>query len=233
MTERAHPYDLVFANEELEGTAFPAIRDEADVRGVDPGDREAVLLLEGMGELMRGLLLPDASAPAFAQFSAIVYHAYHYWLAGKQTTSIDEPTLRKMLQPATEIGSWDMVPPAPAGYVQLPRNLLFARVEEGAPAEGVDGFFYVMRGVNDPAVPPFPRLDVLLVLGLVPNRAGYSVVEVTTDVTAGVAGHFGDVQAREAGEDFENILPGGEGRLFAVTNEMEVLKLVSRVFHES
>lgn len=230
MSERAHPYDMVFANEELEGAAFPAIRDEADVRGVDPGDREAVLLLEGMGELMRGMLPPAASAPAFAQFSAIVYHAYHYWLAGKQTAVVEETTLRQLLSATTEVGSWDMAPPAPAGYVQLPRNLLFARVEDGAPAEGVDGFFYVMRGVADPAVPPFASLAVLLVLGLVPNRAGYSVVEVSTDVTSEAAGHFCDVRARELGDDFENILPGGEGRLFAVTNALEVLKLVSRIF---
>src|SRR5687767_13323226 len=141
MSERGHPYDLVFANEDLEGTAFPAIRDEADVRDVDPGDREALLLLEGMGELMRGMLLPDAGAPAFAQFSAIAYHAYHYWLAGKQTFRIDESELRRLLAADLQIGAWDTVPPAPAGYVQLPRNLLFARVEEGAPAEGVDGFF--------------------------------------------------------------------------------------------
>lgn len=231
MSARSHPYDLVFASDELEGTAFPAIRAEAEARGVDPGDREALLLLEGMGELMRGLLPPDASAPAFAQFSAIAYHAYHYWLAGKQTQLVGDDALRRLLDPATRIGSWDMVPPAPAGYTQLPRNLLFARVEADAPAEGVDGFFHVMRGVNDPAVPPFARLDVLLVLGLVPNRAGFSIVEVSTDVTAEAAGHFGDVQAREQGNDFENILPGGEGRLYAVTNTLEVLKLVSRVFH--
>jgi hypothetical protein len=107
---------------------------------------------------------------------------------------------------------------------------VFARVKENVPAEAVDGFFFVMpadEGTN----PPYSGLDILLVLGLVPNRAGYSVVEMNTSLPEDLSGRFIDAPARETGEDFENILPGGEGRLFALTNTIEVLKLVSGVFH--
>jgi hypothetical protein len=227
MSERIHPYDLVFANE-LEAEVFPQIREEAEERAVDVRDTERFLMLEHVGQLLRALRPPEAQGAAVSQFGAIVTHAYHFWLAGKPTFAIDEPVLRSLLGGATLIGSWDMVPPAPAGYVQLPRNMLFARIAEGAQAEAIDGFFFIMPGVNDSAVPPYERLAVLLVLGVLPQRAGFSVIQVSTTVTADAPGHLGDVTARADGNDFENVLPGGAGRLFAVTNELEVLKLVSR-----
>lgn len=227
MSERIHPYDLVFAGA-LEGEGFAQIREDAEEREVDVRDTERFLMLEHVGQLVRSLLPADVQAVAVSQFGAIVTHAYHFWIAGKPTFVIDEPALRSLLGDATPIGSWDMVPPAPAGYVQLPRNTVFARIAEGAQAEAVDGFFFIMPGANDPAVPPYERLSVLLVLGVLPHRAGFSVIQVSTTVTADAPGHFGDVTAREAGNDFENVLPGGADRLFAVTNTLEVLKLVSR-----
>jgi hypothetical protein len=216
-----HPYDMVFAMPELEGTAFPAIQKEAEERGVDLQDHERVLLLEGMGELMRSLLPPDAASPAFAQFAPIVTHAFHYWLEGKQTFAVEEAALRSMIDGTGLIGEWVLAAPARAGYVSLPRNLIFSRIDESAQAEAVDGFFFILNEA---------RLDVLLILGLVPNRAGFSVINIAGMLSDATAGHFGDVQAREDGTDFENVLPGGSGRLYALTNAMEALKLVSRTF---
>jgi hypothetical protein len=216
-----HPYDMVFAMPELEGTAFPAIRKEAEERGIDLHDHERMLLLEGMGELMRSLLPPDAASPAFAQFAPIVTHAFHYWLEGKQTFAIDEGALRSMLDGTGAIGEWRLAAPARAGYVSLPRNLVFSRIDENAQAESVDGFFYILGDA---------RLHVLLILGVVPNRAGFSIISVGGMLSDEAVGHFGDVQARPDGSDFENVLPGGGGRLYAITNAMEALKLVSRTF---
>ena len=221
MTGRVHPYDMVFAMPELEGTAFPAIRTEAEERGVDLHDHERVLLLEGMGELMRSLLPADAASSAFAQFAPIVTHAFHYWLEGKQTFAIDEAALRSMIDGTGAVGDWQMVAPARAGYVAFPRNLIFSRIDESAPAESVDGFFYILGDT---------RLDVLLILGVVPHRAGFSIINIAGMLSDAPMGHFGDVQARENGVDFENVLPGGTGRLYAITNAMEALKLVSRAF---
>jgi hypothetical protein len=221
VTGRAHPYDMVFALPELEGTAFPAIRKEAEERGVDLHDHERMLLLEGMGELMRSLLPADAAAPAFAQFAPIVTHAFHYWLEGKQTFAIGEATFRSMIDGTGALGDWQMAAPARAGYVALPRNLIFSRIDESAQAESVDGFFFILGK---------ERVDVLLVLGLVPNRAGFSIISIAGMLRDAPGGHFGDVQARDEGVDFENVLPGGGGRLYALTNTMEALKLVSRTF---
>ena len=229
MSERAHPYDLVFGLPEFETERFPAIGGDAETHGVDVYDREAFLLLASVGELLRALLPPDSTGTAFEQFGPIVAQAFQYWLNGKQTFTLEEAKLRELLGSAAAIGAWDMAPPTPAGYVQLPRNVLFARIDESAHAEAVDGFFFTMPGLNDPAVPPYSHLDVLLVLGLVPHRGGFSVIAVTAPITAEAPGHFGDAQARAAGADFTNVLPGGE-RLFAVTNTLEVLKLVARCF---
>lgn len=229
MHERTHPYDLVFGAGEFESRIFPSIRDEAQERGVDVWDRGALLQLVTVGELLRSLLPPDSGATAFEQFSSVVVHAFHFWLSDKHTYTIDDATLRTLLSAETHVGAWDMAPPFPAGYVQLPRNLLFARIDEGVAAEAVDGFFFTMPGLNDPAVPPFVELQVLLVLGLMPHREGFSIIDIVTPFPAELPGHFGDAQAREEGSDFANVLPGGE-RLFALTNRLEALKLVSRCF---
>jgi hypothetical protein len=221
MSERLQPYDMVFGTGGFEAEVFPAIREEAEARGVDVHDRERFIMLVAVGDLMRAMLPDDAGTSATQQFSALVWHAYHCWLARKPVFEIDGIALRKLLSADTVVGSWDMTPPAPAGYVQLARNTVFARIDENAQPEAVDGFFFVMPGVG--------IVDALLVLGLVPQRGGFSVVEAGTSVTAEAAGHFGDVKARPEGDDFSNLLPGGE-RLFAITNTLEALKLVSRCF---
>lgn len=218
MSTRLHPYDLVFATPELEGEAFPQIREESEARAVPADNREQFLMLETMGDLLRSLLPPDAGAPAFTQFGAIAMQAYSYWLAGKHTFTIDEAVLRGLLA-HDFIGSWHMSAPAAAGYVQLPRNIIFARIEESAHAEAIDGFFF-RQG---------ERLELLLVLGLMPSRAGYSIIDVPAELPPEDAAHFGDIKAREEGEDFANVLPGGD-KLFAITNSMEALKLASRCF---
>lgn len=230
MNTSPHPYDLVFGIPEFEAEEFPGIKQEAEERGVDPRDIPQFIMLATVGALMRSLLPADANKDAVKQFSAVVTHAYHYWLAGKQSFEIDDATLRRLLAPDVVVGSWDMAPPVPAGYVRLPRNVIFARIDETATPEAIDGFFFIMPGTHDAAVPPNERLDALLILGLVPQRGGFSVIDITTTVTAEAVGHFGDVVAREGGCDFENVLPGGEGRLLAVTNTLEVFKLIARCF---
>lgn len=217
MSRRTHPYDFAFGAPEIEGALFPRIREEADTRAVDATNREQFVLLETVGDFMRSLLPPDARRAAVMQFGAIVHHAYHYWLAQKKTFEFDARALSAIVSPEMVAGDDPISPPAPAGYVQLPRNLVFARIEEAAPAEAADGFFFRHDDRH---------LDILLVLGLVPNRAGFSIVDVTAPVTE----PFANAAARETGNDFENILPGGAGRLFALSNSQEVMKLAARSF---
>ena len=90
---------------------------------------------------------------------------------------------------------------------ELPRNLLWARVSDQAAPEPVDGFFWTSPSdhTGRPA-----RLDVVLCAGIRPGRPGFAAYEIAAPLPAEAPGHWGDLEARENGSDFENILPGGE-----------------------
>jgi hypothetical protein len=224
---RIHPYLLAFADERFELTEFPAIREESEQTGVPATVPEHFLELRTVAPLLREVLAEGS----VEQFGPLLFHAYHFWRYGKHVFGLTAPLSRELLGPFGTIGVWENVPPAPAGYLQLPRNLLWARIDENAPAEAIDGLFWVMVGENDPAVPPFPRLDVLLVLGLVSGRPGFSIAALDIELDGDPQGHWGDAQMRENEEDFANILPGGElQRLHGIQTEGEVFKLLSRCF---
>jgi hypothetical protein len=118
--------------------------------------------------------------------------------------------------------------PAPAGYLQLPHQLLWTRIAEGAPAEAADGFFWSMPAAEEGA--RSERLDLLLVLGMRRGRPGASLVDVTVE-SAGELAQWADPEARPGGPDFGNILPGGELRDYlGLVTQAEVLKLASLCF---
>jgi hypothetical protein len=148
---------------------------------------------------------------------------------------------------AEPIGGWHFRAPAKAGYLHLPRNLLWARVTEDVPAEPADGFFWTMidtaaRGSEDAEVgdggarlePRLPAsVALLLVLGLREDRPGFTVVDAMAS-PPDPPGHWGDTNARGEGEDFANILPGGElSHLHGIVNVAELFKLASRAFHHA
>jgi hypothetical protein len=228
---RAHPYELAFADPAFEETHFPAMRAEIERVGVDGADPAQFLELRAVAGVLR-TVLDDALETAVARFGPLLFQGYHYWLFNQRTIELDVPALRNILGDHPEIGVWELIPPTGAGYLQLPRNLLWARIGPDATPEAVDGLFWTMIGSGDPLVPPFPRIDLLLVLGLVPNRPGFSVVEVSTPLGDDPQGHWGDAKARDDRQlDFANVLPGGElQQLHSLETTGEVLKLVSRAF---
>lgn len=207
------------------------MREQAEQMGMDTSDPAQLLELRGAAEVLR-TVLSDADESAVASFGPLLFQGYHFWRFGKRVIELDAALLRPLLTDQLQIGSWQMIPPTGAGYLQLPRNLVWARIAEGSIPEAIDGLFWTMIGAGDPLVPPFSRLDLLLVLGLVPNRPGFSVIEVNTTFGDDPQGHWGDVKGREDAQlDFANVLPGGElQQLHAVETTGEVLKLLSRVF---
>ena len=111
-----------------------------------------------------------------------------------------------------------MAPPARAGYVRLPRNRVWSRISEDAHAEAIDGFFFV-------------DCNILYVLGLLPGRPGFSIMEVSGQLADAQQTSVAELKARDTGEDFANVLPGGELQgHFAITNNVEALKLAARCF---
>jgi len=86
-------------------------------------------------------------------------------------------------------------------------------------------------GEVDPAAEAGAGLEVLLVLGLRGDRPGLSTIRIGADPAAVESGHWCDEEGRPGGEDFANVLPGGEMEgLHSLLTEAEVLKLVSRCF---
>lgn len=226
---RLQPYDLAFAGTPFESEHFPLIEEDAAAHQARTAEPAEFLMAAPVGSVLRDVL-EDQDGTAAEQFGPLLYQGYHFWHFGRQVFSLEESELRSLLDDTTPIGDWPLTAPAPAGYLQFPRNLVWSRIEEGARPEPVDGIFWTMVGTDAPGDPPFPRIDLLLVLGLLPGRPGFSVIPAGATLPA-ENGHFGDIDAREHGIDFRNVLPGGElQNLYALTNEAEVLKLVSRIF---
>lgn len=167
---------------------------------------------------------PD-DTDAIRQYGRLLYHAFHYWRAHKPTRRVDEAGLRWLLDDVSSVGDWSLNPPASSGYVQLPRNLVWAEPAPGLRPEPADGFFWTLTEPADEAA----QLHVLLVLGVRPDRAGFSVVPATGVLDT--EPHWADINARPDGTDFETSLPGGEmDQLYSIETAAEVLKLASLCF---
>jgi hypothetical protein len=264
---RPTPWDVVFADDRFDKDSFPAIEQEARERGIDPATPDRFLLLSSVGNLLHELA-PDAGGEQPADrppldsvrlFGPLVFQAFHFQRHGHTVLDLDENEARKIMGSAEPIGGWPFRTPAQAGYLHLPRNLLWARVTDEVPAEPADGFFWTMidtaaRGskhanerdvdrldsdaiVGDVRAGREPRLPasvaLLLVLGLREDRAGFTVVDAIAS-PPDPPGHWGDTNARGEGEDFANVLPGGElSHLHGIVNVAELFKLASRAFHHA
>lgn len=227
MSERESPYDLFFRRGRIDfETRFQAVREEAEQRGVVVDDPERFVMLGSVGALLREMVLDEAAADdagelwqalpahAIAQAGALLYHAYRFRDAGARVLSLDELTTRALL--AAPSAAADPVAFPDAGYLQLPRNLVWARADEDGPAEPLDGFFFAAGR----------RFDLLLALGVRPRRPGFTAIPLAVEPQA-LAG-ITRAPAREGGADFANILPGGEiDRLFGLTSPAEALKLAA------
>lgn len=237
MSARRTPYEAVFRNARYEAEIFPAIRAQAAAHHANDAVPDEILLLEAAGVLLRELP-PDLAtqaeylppAAALREYGALVFHAYRYWSWGRRTLVVDEALTRALLAREERLGEWALAPPHPAGYLQLPRHLLWAKVDPDATPEAVDGFFWSAGGQPNEAT--LQRLDLLFVLGIRPDRPGFSVIELDVPLPAEPPGHWGDIRGRDDAPDFANVLPGGELRgLHSMVSVAEALKLVSRLFH--
>jgi hypothetical protein len=233
-TARVTPYSLIFEHDLFEARFFPAIEEEAAARGGDARSFETFVALEQVTELL-GRLLPDseaggaASAAVLARHARLLYHAFHFWRQDARVYALDPELARTLLQPTP----WRDVAdgfdaPAPSGYAQLPTHLLWARVEAESPPEPVDGFFWTLGidGYDGGA-----RLELVFALGLRSGRPGLSLIDVSARIDAATPAGWERQPGRDDGNDFANILPGGElNELRAIVTEAEAVKLAGRWF---
>ena len=219
MNAATTPYALIFRDTGITEEYFPRVRDQLPDGG-SHRDRDAFFTAPAVGELL-AVIAPETGAGA-AQIGLLTYHAFHHWRAGAEVWTLPEDELRALLA-AGPLAEGPLAPPAEAGYFQLPRHRIWVAAEPAAPAEPVDGFFWVAAQQEQEWSP-----EVLIVLGMHAGQAGVSVVELASSPLP-PAGHWANIEGRGDGQDFANVLPGGE-HLLGLRTAGEALKLVSRVF---
>ncbi len=234
---RTDPYALAFGAEAIDDRLFPPIEQEAEARGFDLEDPDRFLFLSSVGRLLQAIagaseagadtLAPDAgeagpdAGEALRQHGRLLYHAFHFWRAGKVFVELEEDRIRRLLDAENPASDRELVAPAVAGYLRLPRNLVWAAPEPGLRPEPADGFFWMLE--------PGRSLHVLAALGVRPDRPGFSVVTASGDLAR--EAHWADADARPGGLDFATTLPGGElDRLYSLETTAELLKLASLCF---
>jgi len=207
----------VFAHPSIEVVRFGAIQEDLELRDAAPTDPDAFALLEPVRRLVEVIGPEEPGGPrgdVFRAHARLVYHAFHYWRAGKPSYALDRAAARALADPGP-MGDT----PGGAGWLELPGTLFWTRVEPSATPEPVNGFFW--------AAPP-GELQVLLVTGMRADRPGFG----TLDARAGFGPRGFDerFEARPDGQDpFANILPGGElDGLRSVVTRGEALTLAGR-----
>ncbi len=224
---RSTPYELVFTGGDFESTIFPGIRDEAAAMGVDPTEPERFAFLTRAADTIRQVTPDDAPPEALEQYRALLFHAYHFWRAGRMLYTFEPSAARFLVEAPPRLEGWSFTSPAPAVYVQLPANLFWSSIAPEVPPEPVDGFFLKIGVDQDAEGRSAARLEVLLVLGIRRARAGFSVIPLSAELTGGAPAAWG--AGDRAGGDFSNTLPGGEIEgLYSMLTTDEVLKLVAR-----
>lgn len=228
---RPTPYELVFDAVRYEARTFPEIRTDAERSRVEPLLRDQFNLLASAGEAVREVIPEDAPVEAFEQYRSLLFHAFNFWRYGRRVYFVDPAVARYLVEAKPQLRGWDLVLPHPAVYVQLPPNLFWGSVSPDSTPEPIDGFFVTAADVRDAFDNPSRRLEILLVLGLRRNRAGFSVIPFDTETGPGIAAAWAESSGRDEGADFSSVLPGGEmAGLYSVLTVGEVLKLLGRVF---
>ena len=226
---RITPYELVFGAPDFEARIFPRIGDEADVSGSDPLHRSRFAFLTSATELARSLVPEEAPAEALEQHEALLYHAYNFWRYGKRVYLLEAPVARYLVEAAPSPGEWELVLPHPSVYLQLPPNLFWASVSPESTPEPVDGFFVTSAEGDDPLGEPYREVQVMAVLGIRRDRAGFSVIPFVTEAGPGIAAAWAEASVREGGDAFRSVLPGGEiSGLYSLLTTDEALKLLAR-----
>ncbi len=222
---RLTPYEVGIPGRAFADENFEAIREEAEVRGVDPTDPGAFLMLGQVGRVLGELQGGERGADALQRFGAFLFHAFHFHRAGEPLFLLGTDTVRELAEGEPAAAEWSGELPSDAGYLQLPRHLVWSHPDPEAPPEDLDGIFWT-RSAGE-------TLSLMPALGVRPDRPGISVVPLPPLSLADAGGWLG-ARAREEGqgEDFETTLPGGElDRLYSVVTVGEVLKLAARVLH--
>lgn len=220
---RRTPYELVFADGEIETAVFPRIRAEAAARSVDTRHPARFGFLSVVGDAIRAVVPEEVEPDALDQYRALFLHGYNFWSYGKRVYAVEPAVARYLVEAAPRMEGWLPIVPHPALYLQLPPHLFWGSISPESPPEPLDGFFITQAGEGG-------HLEALAVLGIRRDRAGFSVIPVSAEAGPGIPAEWLTAPGRESGRDFDNVLPGGEiSGLYSILTTTEALKLVGRI----
>ena len=225
---RRTPFELAFPDRSTVERLSAEVAEEAERRGADDSLLETFMTTTAVGARVREMSGPDAPPESGYPFASLLYHAVHFLRAGAPLYLLDTAVTRRLVGPAwqdrdTPEESPRPEPPSTAGYLQLPRHLVWTEGDGGDRApESLDGLFWTVTGSR--------MLNVLPVAGLLPDRPGFGALPLPCAPLADAL-LWSDATVRPSGDDFASTLPGGElDRLYAVRTAGEVLKLLARFF---
>jgi len=209
---RLDPFDFAFAP--LAAERFPVIQEEARLTRKHSDDRAQFAMLSSVQRILSDVEEPEvvASDTAAAEaYLTTVYVAYRFWEAGRLMFSVSERDIEEVALEAAP----DTFAEVPGGacYIQLPERWCWAQVDPEAPHEPLDGLFVVTGSHGE--------VTVLAVLGLRPDRPGFSEVTVVAQPADFVAAQL---EARDP--PFAPVVEGGEDAgLKSIVTDGEVLHL--------
>lgn len=214
---RITPYELAFRERSVT-QLLAQIDAEVVSSGTDPSDPHAFVTMAAVGSFVRRLEEPSASPAAVHHIGVLVYHGVHFARAEHPLYLLSTPAARYLVE-----GTPDGLPEptSPAGYLQLPQHLFWARGEDGS-EQSVDGIFWTAAADR--------VLHTLIVTGLRPDRPGLDVVPLP-EAPLAEAETWLSVDVRAEGPDFASTLPGSEiDGLYSFHAAGEILKLLARFF---
>ncbi len=217
---RIDPFEYAFG--ELAEQRFPGIREEAAAAQKDTADRGQFASLSSVQQLLAEVESPELleqHAEAAEEYLNTLYVAFRFWEGGRQVASVGKADIEAAL--AAEL---DERPSVPGGacYLQLPQRWCWAQVAPDQPHEPLDGLFLV-------AGPSHREITVLAVLGLRPDRPGFSEVTVIA-----LPQDFTTARAEARTPAFAPVIAGGEAAgLKSVVSSGELLHLVHVALHAS
>jgi hypothetical protein len=226
---RVTPYELAFGEAGSESRLFSAIEAEMESVGVDASHFDQFSMLRATTRAVHELVPAETPSEAAEQHRSILFHAFNFWRFGRRLYLLEPAAARYLVEAAPVVSGEDLAVPYRALYVQLPANLFWASIAPDVPPEPVDGYFVTAAPAKDTHDAPFVHLYALMVLGIRRNRAGFSVIPLEAEIGSDLPLEWLNVPGREAGRDFDNLLPGGElTGMYSILTTVEALKLLMR-----
>lgn len=212
---RLTPYEMVFGVDGLAEREFPALAEELHRRGL-VAERRDQFAGDRVSDLLQRLA-PEGSEPAaLERHLELLFHSFNFWRAGCPVFAFEAAALRDLIARPPELGGWRVRAAQPSLYLELPLNLVWAAVAaEGAP-EPLEGVF-VHLDPREKSV----RTHLLIVLGMRPDRPGFSAAAVDVELE-----RLSDLEEPDA---FHSDIPGAElAGLYSLHQSSEALLLVVR-----